>query len=458
MGGAVHRWYSFREEPHPRIAMPAESVSSADEKRRMRRDDLLVRARKEAVRVLRECAHPLGMTAAAGAHGYPQVWARDSMITLLGGIGVEDAKVRRACEQSLETLRAHATSRGLVPNNVHVRTGRPQWRAYADGSAWYVIGLSAYVERTDDDAVLRKHWPTVEAALEWYAYQDVQNEGLVSMSEAADWEDLFAVRGRGLTVNVLRVHALRRASGMARRLGFGSTARSYARQATALAKTVDSRFWYDPSRNTPVGMCEILRGPFRSDAARRAFVKRRARHHLPKKRAYAAESFYLPYLGFNDIGQWFDSFGNLAAVVTGLAPAPRAEKVLALMKKKRIAGPVPVKAIAPPIMPGEHDWRDYYRNKNLNLPQQYHNGGAWPFLGGLYVAALVAAGDREGAERALTALAEANRKGKSGEWEFNEWLHGKTGVPMGKPSQAWSAGMFLFADECVRTGKVPFLR
>jgi hypothetical protein len=58
-------------------------------------------------------------------------------------------------------------------------------------------------------------------------------------------------------------------------------------------------------------------------------------------------------------------------------------------------------ALYPPIRPGEPDWRDYYRVRNLNMPHHYHNGGAWPFIGGFYVAALVQAGRHDEARREL---------------------------------------------------------
>ena len=37
-------------------------------------------------------------------------------------------------------------------------------------------------------------------------------------------------------------------------------------------------------------------------------------------------------------------------------------------------------------------------------------------------------------------------------------VQSESGKPMGKTSQAWSAGMFLYADECVRSGRTPFLQ
>jgi glycogen debranching enzyme len=109
------------------------------------------------------------------------------------------------------------------------------------------------------------------------------------------------------------------------------------------------------------------------------------------------------------------------------------------------------------IHPGNKDWREYYRNNNLNLPEQYHNGGIWPFVGGFYVAALVKAGRMDEARHQLEKLAEVNRLGVEEEWEFNEWCHGRTGRPMGYPHQAWSAGMYVFAYYCVEQGRVPIL-
>lgn len=56
----------------------------------------------------------------------------------------------------------------------------------------------------------------------------------------------------------------------------------------------------------------------------------------------------------------------------------------------------------------------------LNLPHHYHNGGAWPFIGGIWVRFLHQLGREELAVEALGRLTEANRLGVQNEWEFNE--------------------------------------
>ena len=72
------------------------------------------------------------------------------------------------------------------------------------------------------------------------------------------------------------------------------------------------------------------------------------------------------------------------------------------------------------------------------------------------MAALVRDGQLDRAGATLGLLADANRLGKEGEWEFNEWLHGVSGRPMGHPLQAWSAGMYVYAHHALRTGETPF--
>ena len=89
---------------------------------------------------------------------------------------------------------------------------------------------------------------------------------------------------------------------------------------------------------------------------------------------------------------------------------------------------------------------------NLNQPHHYHNGGAWPFVGGFYVAALVQAGRLEEAQTQLTRLAQMNALGKKSEWEFNEWFHGLSGRPMGFAGQSWSAAMYVYALDAVERG------
>ena len=79
------------------------------------------------------------------------------------------------------------------------------------------------------------------------------------------------------------------------------------------------------------------------------------------------------------------------------------------------------------------------------MPHHYHNGGIWPFVGGLWGRLLTWGTKRRYAENALTKLATLCHAGMDQEWEFTEWAHGLSGRPMGKAFQAWSAASYAAA-------------
>ena len=88
----------------------------------------------------------------------------------------------------------------------------------------------------------------------------------------------------------------------------------------------------------------------------------------------------------------------------------------------------------------------------------FRSGGIWPFICGFYVAALVAAGRHQLAEKKLIALTELVRPARQADVEFgfNEWLGAQDGTPRGQDWQMWSAAMYLYAAVCVEQKTTPF--
>jgi glycosyl hydrolase family 100 (putative invertase) len=372
----------------------------------------------KAVSVLKLCATSAGMKASGFTLGHHQVWARDSMITLLGARFAQDDQIQAALYASIALLRQKRSPNGEIPNNVDCATLRPNFRAYADGGLWWIIGSS----------LLAPDRSTTAAVLGWYACQDVDQSGLISMQESADWQDLFCTRGKGLYLNCLYVLALRAAGEHER--------------AKLVAEKVNTYFWYEGDGN----MLRHIAHTFSSESKEAQDSLGRKRW-LPVKRELLTDHYYVPYLGFRAVGEWFDALGNLLAILSGVASEARIATILDFIEHHGMAE-APMRSLTPVVEPGQPDWRDYYGM--LNLPHHYHNGGVWPFIGGFYVAALVRARRLKDAERALDRLTALNRAG-----EFNEWHHGETYKPMGVTGQAWSAGMYLFAYECVRRSEVP---
>ncbi len=387
----------------------------------------------------RECS-PIGLM--ASPEGYPHVWARDSVITSLGTVLLPEH--RDCLRRSLETLGGQQSELGAIPNNVSVATGRLDHTnaGSVDSNLWFIIGHYLQFQTFGDVEFLRAHWASLEKALLWLRYQDSNGCGLLEVHEAADWADLLANRFNILYDNVLWYASLRAMAAMARALGVEGA--RYDALADDVRHKIRIVLWVGPENAdewgaTCPGHTEWKHTLSQVDPV---LVKR---------------PFFLPYVAFRDFGDYCDVFGNLLAILFGVANPAQEKRILDYLHQVGIAEPYPVRVLHPVIHPGNKDWREYYRNNNLNLPDQYHNGGIWPFVGGFYVVALVKAGRSEEAARQLEKLAAVNRQGVDEEWEFNEWCHGQTGRPMGYPHQAWSAGMYVLAYRAVREGQLPQL-
>ncbi len=413
----------------------------------MERNCLLAEARARALEVLHRCATARGFRASGLAAGYPQIWARDNVITFLGAAAAGDPQLIATGRAALETMSAFQSRRGLIQLNINPDTGyvSTENAGAVDSNLWYILGHYLHFRLTGDTGFLLRHWASIDRALLWLEYQDMNECGLLEVPEAGDWMDLLAVRYNTLYDNVLYYAAALAHQELAKALPADEPCHRLEVDAAGIHERLNSLMWID-----------------------RCWVAEHFAEHLERLKAIRLEwfmlyhnigtissrPFYLPWVAFREYGDWCDSLGNLLAILTGVADRHRAEHILRYMRQVGMAEPYPTKAIHPPIYPGESNWREYYRSRNLNLPHQYHNGGIWPMIGGFHVAALVRHGWLAEAEQLLLALAEANRQGIGQEWEFNEWMHGESGHPMGFAQQAWSAAMFLYADEVVRSGRL----
>lgn len=400
---------------------------------------LVETALQKAQQILGSECSPIGLM--ASPEGYPHVWARDSVITSLGALLTPGHE--KCLEVSLRTLSSQQSELGAVPNNVSVATGRLDHTnaGSVDSNLWYILGHAFYYRASGNKLFLEEQWPSLEKALLWLRYQDSNGCGLLEVHEAADWADLLANRFNVLYDNVLWYAVLTSLAEMAQALGkeYGS----YAEIASDVRHKIRIVLWVGEENNEEwgpncPGHMEWTHTLSQIDPV---LVKR---------------PYFLPYVAFRDFGDYCDVFGNLLAILFDVANPAQEKRILDYLYQVGIDEPYPVRVLHPVIHPGNKDWREYYRNNNLNLPEQYHNGGIWPFVGGFYVAALVKAGRLERARHTLDRLAALNHLGSEQEWEFNEWFHGRTGRPMGYPHQAWSAGMYVYAYHCVKNGRLPF--
>lgn len=358
---------------------------------------------------------------------YRSVWARDGAMTLIWTLELNDPEIRACQLRTLRTLFAHQTPLGLIPTSVSIDSGRPEFSgvggiAGIDSVMWAVIALARYVYEFGDFDLIDEFAPKLELAMNWLRSQDVNDCGLLEIPEAGDWTDLFARSYHVLYDEVVWYRCVVCYGAILQRRG-DPRASEFADLADLIKGRIIATFW--PSTAGGPGGASP---PFSA-----------TQYSLGEARYLVAQVTPFAF-------SWrCDVLGNLLAVINNLIDPKRAQMIFRFLWGVGINDPWPAKCLYPPVQAGDPEWRSYFTVNLLNLPDHYHNGGIWPFIGSLWVRFLHKIGETPLAHRELERLARLCAMGVSHEWEFNEWHHGETGRPMGKAFQAWSAAAFVQA-------------
>ncbi len=376
----------------------------------------IARAKQAAVEVLLHNAHGpyRGLPRTAG-WGYPEPYTRDLMIASLGILVSKNKKLLASLERVLETLAKNQTPLGHIPSLVH----DGEDRGASDTTPLFLMAVGLYRKATGRTDFLDD---VVNKSLTWMEYQSPSNRALIAQMPTTDWRDEQWVVGYGLYVNTITYIYLKL-------LGLDDRAsrlREYMVHFTVKGER--------QQRHVHEGL--LLR-------------------HKP----YYAMWSYKVYRS-----ERFDLLGNSLAILSGIAPHSRARQLIAWIEREcralrqsgQLDSDLPP-CLFPYIKPSDPDWRPRY--EKYNRPGEYHNGGIWPFICGFYIAALVAAGRHQLAERKLAAFTELVRPARveQVEFGFNEWLAARDQSPRGQDWQTWSAAMYLYAATCVETKTTPLL-
>jgi hypothetical protein len=346
--------------------------------------------------------------------GYPEPYTRDLMISALGFLATGNEKLADALKSTLVALANNQSPHGHIPSLAH----DPDNRGSSDSTPLFLFGLALYRISTNQPRFLHE---AAEKALRWMEYQSPDDRVMVAQLPTSDWRDEQYVMGYGLFVNMI-VYAYLRL------YGEHDSADQLRGLMSRLEVNSEEKISYEQE----------------------ALVE-------PSAPYYALYSYKIM------ISDRFDLLGNSLAILTGIASPDRAAKMLlwveaeceAMRSRGELAVDIPP-CLFPYILPHHADWLPRY--ERYNRPGDYHNGGVWPFICGFYVAACVAAGQMDLAERKLLALTDLVKPWHedTAEWGFNEWIHAQTGKPSGRDWQTWSAAMYLYAAECVQFKRTPF--
>ncbi len=375
----------------------------------------VTKAREAALEVLHHNMHgPFhGLPRTAG-WGYPEPYTRDLLISILGIAVSGDQKLMESTRQVLLTLAKNQSALGHIPSLVHDKENRGS----SDSTPLFLLGVAVFRIATGEPEFLQK---PAEKALSWMEYQSPTSRFLVGQLPTSDWRDEQWVLGYGLYVNTLVYAYLRLFS-------------QHDRAEGLLKEMV---------RFTITG--EVMHQHVHEGLV----VKHKPYYAFWSYKIYSSERF--------------DLLGNSLAILSGIASPTRAVQLVswiekecsAMQKTGELAMDLPPNFF-PFMKPGDPDWRERYAS--YNKPGEYHNGGIWPFVCGIYVAALVAAKQYGLAEQKLLALTQCIKASSDGgiKYGFNEWLKARDGEPAGNDWQSWSAALYLYAVKCVEEKSTPF--
>ncbi len=372
-------------------------------------------AKKAALYVLlnnsRGTKHGLPRTA---AWGYPEPYTRDLMLSILGVAVSGNSELIDSYRKVLEKLAETQSEKGHIPSLANDREDR----GASDTTPLFLLGAGIYRKLLKNPDFLKE---PVEKALLWMEYQSPSNQYLVAQQPTSDWRDEQWVLGYGLFVNTL-------VYGYLRVLGHSERAEAVRREMGRFTITGKSMYHY----------------------VHEGLV-------LKNKPYYALWSYKVLS------SERFDLLGNSLAMLTGLSSPSRSQKMINWIEKEcdamKANGDLALDLspnFFPFIKPGDFDWHERY--SSFNLPGDYHNGGIWPFISGIYIAALVAAEKFSLAEKKLLELTHLVSLSRSPDLEFgfNEWIKAQDGKPKGQDWQTWSAALYLYAAHCVQTRNVSF--
>jgi glycogen debranching enzyme len=398
--------------------------------RRRHDPHLLEACHAHSIELLRRNLSSGGILAAspgkrADLRGYTAIFGRDAAVCAIGMALSGDKLLQTEAATGLHTLAEHQAPNGQIPKFVDLERREADfwYLGCIDSTLWWLIALAFLDSRAKTTGargggLCRRHAARIQLALKWLLAQEHQRFFLLQQNEASDWADIMPRSGFVLYTNALW-YFVKKLYGLEHH---GQTLESF-------------NGLFHPFS---AGLSEYRRARLLND-----YVLRAARDR----------DLYLSFVNFSFFGEEGDVFGNLLAVLFGLADARAAKRTLEALAKSRVHDSYPVRAVVRPIRRASVLWRPYMARHRQNLAWQYHNGGIWPMVGGFWVVALVAAGRRQQAAQELVRLARACALKN---WAFTEWLHGKTLAPRGMPGQSWNAAAYLMAERAVTDGRDPF--
>ncbi len=382
---------------------------------------IVEQCRQRSLALLQRNLTPQGILAAtrneaSEARRYTRIFGRDAALCVLAMCGSGIDALERGAVASLDALAAQQAANGQIAKYVDPQGKDADfwYLGCIDATLWWLLAADHVRRRSPLPGCADRWQRQIALALQWLLAQEHQRLRLLQQNEASDWADIMPRSG-------------------------------YVLYSNALWYAVKQRFGL-PEAEATAHHFNHLFNPLQRDLPE--YHRARLLQHYARRGRRDA-GLYLSFVNFATFGTEGDVFGNLLAILYGLADETMARRIVETLHKARAAEPYPIRVTLRTLSREHELWRPYMARHMQNHPHQYHNGGLWPFVGGYWVMVLAQLGSIDAAWAALEHLAEANALDG---WRFTEWFHGRTLAPMGMAGQSWNAATFLLALQSCEAG------
>jgi hypothetical protein len=398
-----------------------------------------------AMELLHSCCTEYGFLATPNENvNYRRIWSRDGVIVGLAALLTEDHSLINSFHATLKTLAQYQGPHGEIPSNVDPLTNRVSYggtTGRVDASLWFVIGCGEYWSATGDDTFINEILPTLEKVHNLLGAWEYNNRGLLYVPQTGDWADEYIHSGYVLYDQLLYLQALRSLRTIHAYL-HGTEDHIIIERIAHLKHLINANYWFNSNGEQPDDVY----------------------HEVLYQKGYEAaphchDAYWMPFFSPTGYGYRFDAFANVLVSLLHVAEEYRITAVDKYIDSIVDSNFPLLPAFHPVIDPVDKDWEELqitFSYTFKNRPYEYHNGGLWSMITGLYVADLARRQQLQRAEKFLQAINTANAMSMNDvPWSFAEYIHGKQHTPGGNQFQGWSAAATLIGTESIN-GKTLF--
>src|SRR5882672_5109192 len=236
----------------------------------------------------------------AEQRGYTAIFGRDAAVCALGMVVSGDKLLEREAVRGLHTLADHQAPNGQIAKfvDLHRQEADFWYLGCIDSTLWWLIALAILDRRKQPQGLLRRYSKRIKLALQWLLAQEHQRFFLLQQNEASDWADIMPRSGFVLYTNTL----------------WYFVKKLYDIEHAELTHENFNGLFYPFS----AGIAEYRRARLLND-----YALQRGRNR----------DLYLSFVNFSFFGEEGDVFGNVLAVLLGLADARASARTLDALTK-----------------------------------------------------------------------------------------------------------------------------